>query len=243
MEGKYGLLGRNISYSFSRGYFGNKFEREGIAATYENFDIPDISYFQSILEQNPDLKGLNVTIPYKEQVLPFLTDLDPTAAKIGAVNTIKVLPNGDLKGFNTDYFVFSEALKPFLKPFHGKALILGTGGASKAIYYALNELQILPVFVSRSPQTGHLKYEDLDEKVMEEHLVIVNCTPLGTSPNTEAFPPIPIDLIGNRHFIFDLIYNPAETKLMELASKRGAVVSNGLKMLELQAEKSWLHWH
>ncbi len=242
-EAKYGLLGKNISYSFSRAYFREKFSREGIAASYENFDIPDISHFEDVLKENPDLKGLNVTIPYKEQVLPFLRELDPVAARIGAVNTIKVLPNGELKGFNTDYFGFSEALKPYLEPYHEKALILGTGGASKAVFYALNELQILPIFVSRTPQAGHLKYEDLDEKVMAEHLVIVNCTPLGTSPRVEDFPPIPTDLVGKKHLIFDLIYNPAETKLMKLASEKGATVSNGLRMLELQAEKSWLHWH
>lgn len=240
---KYGLLGKNISYSFSRAYFKEKFEKEGIVASYENFDIPEISQFKSILKENPALKGLNVTIPYKEQVLPFLKELDPIAARIGAVNTIKVLPNGNLKGFNTDYFGFSEALKPFLKPYHEKALILGTGGASKAVYFALNELRILPIYVSRTPQAGHLKYEDLDEKVMTEHLVIVNCTPLGTSPRTEDLPPIPVELLGKRHLVFDLIYNPAETRLMALASKRGASVSNGLRMLELQAEKSWQHWH
>ena len=228
IKAKYGLLGKNISYSFSRGYFQKIFEREGIAASYENFDIPDISHFEKILNENPDLKGLNVTIPYKEQVLPFLKELDPIAARIGAVNTIKVLPNGDLKGFNTDYFGFSEALKPHLESHHEKALILGTGGASKAVFHALNELQILPIFVSRSPQPGHLKYEDLDDKVMAEHLVIVNCTPLGTSPRTEDFPPIPTELLGKRHLVFDLIYNPAETRLMQLASQRGAAVSNGL---------------
>src|SRR5690606_31293227 len=242
-QGRYGLLGRNISYSFSCGYFQKKFEREGINASYENFDISDISQFKDLMEKNPDLKGLNVTIPYKEQVMRFLNELDPEAEKIGAVNTIKILPDGKLKGFNTDHYGFSEALKPYLQPHHQKALILGTGGASKAVFYALNELQIIPVFVSRTPKAGHLEYSDLDERIMEEHQVIVNCTPLGTTPNTEAFPPIPFEFMGKSHLVFDLIYNPSETKLMALASKQGAAVSNGLRMLELQAEKSWQYWH
>lgn len=240
--GKYGLLGRNISYSFSRNYFGNKFEKENIVASYQNFDLQDIREFPQVLKDNPDLKGLNVTIPYKEAIIQFLDYLDPIAKEIGAVNTIKVLDSGELKGFNTDYYGFSEALRPHLKPEHKKALILGTGGASKAVSFALNKLRIDPVFVSRTKNQPYI-YEELNSEILKEHLVIINCTPLGTSPRTEDFPPIPIEYITPQHLIFDLIYNPARTKLMELASQKGASVSNGLRMLELQAEKSWEHWN
>lgn len=239
----FGLLGRNISYSFSRGYFGEKFRKENINASYENFDLPDISEFPGILKNNPNLEGLNVTIPYKEQVIPYLDELDVIAKGIGAVNTIKILSDGKLKGFNTDYFGFSEAIKPFLKPQHTKALILGTGGASKAVFFALNALGIVPKYVSRSQKENSFRYEELDQQVLREHLVIVNCTPLGTSPKTEAFPPIPLEFINEDHLVFDLIYNPANTRLMQLAAQKGASVCNGLKMLELQAEKSWEHWN
>ena len=240
---RFGLLGRNISYSFSRGYFSRKFEREGINASYENFDLADISELPKVLEKNPDLRGLNVTIPYKEEILPLLDEIDPIAKRIGAINTVKILDNGKLQGFNTDYVGFSQAIKPFLRPHHEKALILGTGGASKAVVFALNNLGIIPISVSRSPESGRLTYEDLDEEILRDHSVIINCTPLGTSPRTEEFPPIPFDFINNQHLVFDLIYNPSETMLMRLASQKGASVSNGLRMLELQAEKSWEHWN
>ena len=240
---RFGLLGRNISYSFSRGYFSRKFEREGINASYENFDLADISELPKVLEKNPDLRGLNVTIPYKEEILPLLDEIDPIAKRIGAINTVKILDDGKLQGSNTDYVGFSQAIKPFLRPHHEKALILGTGGASKAVVFALNDLGIIPISVSRSPESGRLTYEDLDEEILRDHSVIINCTPLGTSPRTEEFPPIPFDFINNQHLVFDLIYNPSETKLMRLASQKGASVSNGLRMLELQAEKSWEHWN
>ena len=240
---RFGLLGRNISYSFSRGYFSRKFEREGINASYENFDLADISELPKVLEKYPDLRGLNVTIPYKEDILPLLDEIDPIAKRIGAINTVKILDNGKLQGFNTDYVGFSQAIKPFLRPHHEKALILGTGGASKAVVFALNNLGIIPISVSRSPESGRLTYEDLDEEILRDHSVIINCTPLGTSPRTEEFPPIPFDFINDQHLVFDLIYNPSETKLMQLASQKGASVNNGLKMLELQAEKSWEHWN
>lgn len=239
----FGLLGRNISYSFSRQYFSDKFRKEGLNATYVNFDLADISELQQVLDENPELEGFNVTIPYKEEVLPFLDLIDPIAEKIGAVNTVKILKDGRLQGYNTDYVGFSEAIKPLLRPHHQKALVLGTGGASKAILYALNDLEILPLSVSRTASEGRLSYSDLEEQVMTEHLVIVNCTPLGTSPATEVSPPIPFHLITEKHLVFDLIYNPPQTKLMRLAARQGARVSNGLKMLELQAEKSWQHWN
>lgn len=240
---KFGLIGRNISYSFSRTYFTEKFNNEGISASYQNFDLQDISEFPGVINNTPNLKGLNVTIPYKEQIISFLDTLDPVASEIGAVNTIKLHPDGKLTGFNTDYFGFAEAIKPHLKNHHQNAMILGTGGASKAVAYALKSLGIEITFVSRTPKKGSLSYNDLDEAVMAANTVIINCTPLGTFPKTEEYPPIPVDKINRQHLIFDLIYNPPETKLMELAKQRGARVLNGYEMLELQAEKAWEIWN
>jgi shikimate dehydrogenase len=240
---KFGLVGRNISYSFSRKYFSEKFTNEGINATYENFDLQDINQFPEVLAKNPELKGLNVTIPYKEAIFPFLDSLDETAQQIGAVNTIKVERNGSLTGYNTDYFGFSEALKPFLKPHHKKALILGTGGASKAVNYALNSLDIKTRLVSRSPSKNAISYQQLSEEILEEHTVIINTTPLGTHPKVEEYPPLPVNYLSSRHLLFDLIYNPPQTALMKLAAARGATVLNGEKMLELQALKAWEIWN
>lgn len=240
---KFGLLGKNISYSFSRGYFTEKFSKEGISATYENFDLQDISRFPEVLKTNSELKGLNVTIPYKEEIIPFLDALDPVASQIGAVNTIRIEKSGKLTGFNTDHFGFAEALRPYLKEHHTKALILGTGGASKAVQYALKSLGIEVQFVSRSPGENILSYGQLEEQILSEYTIIVNCTPLGTYPNTAEFPPVPVELLTAEHLVFDLIYNPPITKLMELAQSRGATVVNGQKMLEFQAEKAWEIWN
>jgi shikimate dehydrogenase len=240
---KYGLLGKNISYSFSRSYFSKKFEQLGIKASYENFDLPEIFKIREVIENNKTLKGLNVTIPYKEQILPFLNELDRTAAEIGAVNTIKISETGFLKGYNTDYFGFVESIKPFLKDHHKKALILGTGGASKAVAYGLKSLHIECQYVSRRASEISISYEQLSEELMQEHQVIVNCTPLGTSPNTTEYPAVPVDYINEKHVVFDLIYNPSQTKLMQLASEKGATAVNGLRMLELQAERAWEIWN
>ena len=240
---RFGLLGKNISYSFSRGYFTEKFSREGISASYENFDLQEISEFPEVFKNNPDLKGLNVTIPYKEQIMPFLDALDPIASEIGAVNTIRIEKSGKLTGFNTDHSGFAEAIRPHLKKHHKKALVLGTGGASKAVQYALKSLGIEVQFVSRKPGKNILSYDQLGEQIFSEYTIIVNCTPLGTFPNTEVFPPIPVELIIPEHLIFDLIYNPPVTKLMKLAHAQGATVVNGQKMLELQAEKAWEIWN
>lgn len=239
---KFGLIGRNISYSFSREYFSKKFLREDITAGYENFDLQNIAEFPAILKSNPELKGLNVTIPYKEEIIPFLDSLDPVASEIGAVNTIKVETSGRLIGYNTDYFGFAEALKPYLKPQHKNALILGTGGASKAIAYALKTLNIEYKFVSRKASGDKLTYEELNEQVLKKHTLLINCTPAGTFPKTEEHPNIPFQHLTHDHLIFDLIYNPPKTKFMELAQERGATVVNGQKMLELQAEKAWEIW-
>lgn len=240
---KFGLLGRNISYSFSKSYFSKKFREEGTDAAYENFDLPEVKGIRDVLERNPALEGFNVTIPYKEEIILFLDELDPVAGEIGAVNTVKVSKEGKLVGFNTDYFGFCESIRPYLNENHKKALILGTGGASKAIAYGLESMGIPYKFVSRNPSEDRLSYDQLSGTVMQEHQIIINCTPLGTSPKTEEYPALPIHLISPRHLVFDLIYNPSETRLMKLASGEGATTANGLRMLELQAEKAWEIWN
>lgn len=240
---KFGLIGRHISYSFSRGYFQEKFQREQIAASYENFDLEDLSVFPELIEKNSQLVGLNVTIPYKEKIIPYLDRIDPVAAEIGAVNTIRIDQDGTLEGYNTDYFGFREAIRPYLRSTDKNALILGTGGASKAIHYALHSLGIDTQSVSRTPSKTILSYHQLDEQQLQSHQLIINCTPLGTSPRVEKYPPVPIRMIGTDHLVFDLIYNPPMTQLLSLASQQGARISNGQKMLELQAEKAWEIWN
>jgi len=240
---KFGLLGRNIDYSFSRGYFNKKFKDLGISDIYENFDIADISEFPEVLQKNPKLKGLNVTIPYKEEIIPFLDEIDAVAQKIGAVNTIKIEESGKLIGFNTDYFGFKIALENFLPLKQKTALILGTGGASKAIAYTLEELYFHYRFVSRIPSETSVSYSDLDKEIIQNHLLIINCTPLGTFPNIAAFPDIPYHYLTSEHLLFDLIYNPDETTFLKKGKAAGAKISNGLKMLEMQAEKSWTLWN
>ncbi len=241
---KLGLLGRNISYSFSKTYFNEKFDNEGIKNTsYENFDIDNIDLLPNIIERTKGLKGMNVTIPYKEKVIPFLDKVNKKAKAIGAVNTIKVSKQGKLVGYNTDCYGFKKSLKPFIKPKHKKALILGTGGASKAVAYALKELGIKYKYVSRTLKEGiSFSYETLTAKDILEHQIIINCTPLGTFPDTEACPTIPYAAINKHHILFDLIYNPAETKFLQQGKKNKAVIINGSNMLKLQAEKSWSIW-
>ncbi|GLU44204.1 shikimate dehydrogenase family protein [Allomuricauda sp. NBRC 101325] len=239
---RFGLLGRNISYSFSQGYFTQKFKDLGLENhSYENFDMQSIEEFPQVLQQE-NLKGLNVTIPYKQDVIPYLDTLDPKAAKIGAVNTIQFTQNG-LKGFNTDAYGFQVSLQPFLKPHHTNALILGTGGASKAVKFVLEELGIATTYVSRSPKEGQLTYDDLDKEIMEENTLIVNCTPLGTFPNIEHKPAIPYEFIGSQHLLYDLIYNPEKTAFLKEGEKQGAALCNGLEMLKGQAEKAWEIWN
>lgn len=241
---KYGLIGKNIDYSFSKQYFTKKFEAENLPNfTYENFDISDISELQSIVAETLYLKGLNVTIPYKESVFPFLDKINKKALAIGAVNTIKITKNYKLKGYNTDYYGFKKSIKPYLKAHHKKALILGTGGASKAIAYALNKLNIEYKYVSRKPTSQQLSYDDLDATLFSEFHLIINSTPLGTFPNIEEFPPLPYSLFTNRHLAFDVIYNPAETAFLNKARSFGAETLNGSQMLVFQAEKSWKIWN
>ncbi|MDT0688379.1 shikimate dehydrogenase [Salegentibacter sp. F188] len=239
----YGLLGKNIDYSFSRSYFSEKFRKEAINAEYRNFDIPEIDNFEAVIKENEALKGLNVTIPYKQSVMEYLDRLDVNAEAIGAVNTIKIEEDRSLTGYNTDYVGFSAAIKPMLKNGNYRALILGTGGASKAVAFAFQKLGIKYLYVSRNPKTGQISYQDLDEEILQKHRIIVNTTPLGTFPNTEDHPDIPYQYLTQDHLAYDLIYNPSTTKFIELAAKNGATTSNGLRMLQLQAEKAWEIWN
>lgn len=241
---KFGLLGRHISYSFSKAHFTKKFEIEGLAHTYENFDMESISEFPNVLKNNPDLKGLNVTIPYKEQVMTYLENIDQEAEEIGAVNTITISKTGKLKGYNTDCYGFKNSIQPLLKPHHTSALILGTGGASKAVAYALKELGITYDYVSRTPnELAKYRYSDLTPSLINSRLILINCSPVGTYPNINECPNIPYEGISNKHLLYDLIYNPLQTKFLSIGASKGAIISNGLKMLELQAEKAWNIWN
>lgn len=242
---KFGLIGKNIEYSFSRTHFKNKFEVESISdASYVNFDLSNINKFDSSVKRIPDLKGLNVTIPYKETIIPYLDFLTPDADRIGAVNTIKIDKNGKYIGHNTDYYGFKKALLPYLNAHHKKALILGTGGASKAVAFALDALNISYQFVSRlAKDKVTLTYTTLTKADIETHLILINCTPLGTHPNTDICPNIPYEGITKNHILFDLIYNPEKTKFLSQGEKQNATIINGLKMLEYQAEKAWEIWN
>lgn len=240
---RFGLIGRDISYSFSRGYFSEKFSRLELEHhSYENFDLREINEFTELLRKNHDIEGLNVTIPYKEAIIPYLDVLDPKAEKIGAVNTIKFTASG-LMGFNTDAYGFQKSLEPHLKTSHKKALILGTGGASKAIAFVLDGLGIDFSFVSRNPGKNQYAYHNLSAEILSEYLVIINCTPLGTHPDIVKKPSIGYEHLGKDHLLFDLIYNPEKTAFLQHGAKQGAAICNGLRMLELQAEKAWKIWN
>ncbi len=241
----YGLLGKNISYSFSRGYFSKKFKKLNLKGyQYLNFDIQKIDEFPFIIKNTKSLKGINVTIPYKEEVIKILDKLDKTARKIGAVNTIKITKKGILKGYNTDVYGFENSLKPFLKAHHKKALILGTGGASKAIAFALKKNKIKFKFVSRKPKgKKEISYTDLNENYFNNYHIIINCTPVGTAPNINESPSIPYQLLSEKHLLFDLIYNPEISTFLSKGKEKGASIKNGFEMLELQAEESWRIWN
>ena len=244
---KYGLIGYPLGHSFSISYFNQKFADENINAKYENYEIPSIDQLQEILDTTPNLRGLNVTIPYKEKVIPFLDSVTPEAQAIGAVNVIRVSHEGNdvkLKGYNSDVIGFTKSIEPMLdKKWHKKALILGTGGASKAINYGLKSLGLETVYVSRYQRPGTIQYESITPEVVKEYNVIVNCTPVGMYPHTEECPPLPYDAMDSHTILYDLIYNPDETFFMRLGSKYGAEVKNGLEMLLLQALASWEFWH
>ncbi|WP_395060188.1 shikimate dehydrogenase family protein [Flavobacterium sp.] len=242
---KLGLLGRNISYSFSQNYFTTKFKQEKIfdKFSYENFDIQNIDNFSTILKNNPELIGLNITIPYKEVIIPFLDELSENAQEIGAVNTIRISPNGKLFGDNTDFFGFNKSLEPLLKSRHKKALILGTGGAAKAVAFGLKKLNIESVFVSRQEKEDTITYNQIDANTFDDFQIIINCTPLGTFPKTELFPEIPYQYFTSKHIAFDLIYNPEKTEFLKKAENNGAMIKNGYDMLVFQAEKAWEIWN
>lgn len=245
IKNKFGLLGRNISYSFSSGYFTDKFKKLNLEEhKYVNFDIQKIQEFPFVLKSNKMLQGMNVTIPYKEEVVKYLDLLDDTAKEIGAVNTIKFLKDGRLKGFNTDVFGFENSIKPLLKSHHTKALILGTGGASKAVAYSLEKNNIDFKFVSRVPSSEkQISYNDLSEEIMNGYSIIVNCSPIGTFPKINEAPSIPYQYITEKHLLFDLIYNPEETAFLKKGKHNGAITKNGYEMLVLQAEEAWRIWN
>lgn len=241
---RFGLIGKNIDYSFSKKYFTDKFSADLFTDfTYQNFDIQSIDEFPKIIEQHPDLKGLNVTVPYKEAIIPYLDTLSDKAFKIGAVNVIRFTKKGNLKGYNSDWYGFKKALEPLLQPHHKKALILGTGGASKAVAYALGELDITYAFVSREAKENTIDYERINATTFDNYQIIINCTPVGTLPNIKEFPPIPYQFFTEKHIAFDLIYNPEETQFLKKAKKKGAVIKNGYEMLVFQAEKAWKIWN
>lgn len=241
---RYGLVGYPLGHSFSRNYFKIKFESDNINARYDNFEISDISMLPELLGQIENLRGLNVTIPYKEAVIPYLTELDDEAASIGAVNVVKVGKNGELKGFNSDLYGFVESLRPMLPTGEAlSALVLGVGGASRAVCHGLKTLGINVTRVSRRPDAGELTYSELTPDVIRSHRVIVNTTPLGMYPKVEGAPDIPYSAITPGHICFDLVYNPEITKFMELCAAQGAAVKNGLEMLHLQAERAWEIWN
>lgn len=239
---KYGIIGYPLGHSFSRAFFTEKFQREHIDAEYVNFEIPSADMLPGIVQANPNLRGLNVTLPYKEAVIPMLDELSDEAKEIGAVNVIRVR-DGRLKGFNSDIIGFMDSIRPLLKPWHQHALVLGTGGASRAIRVGLQRLGIEWTYVSRTPAPGRLTYADLTSELMEHYQVIVNCSPVGMFPRVDACPDIPYQLLTGRHLLYDLVYNPQETLFLKRGAEHGAAVKNGLEMLHLQALASWRFWN
>ena len=242
----YGLVGYPLGHSFSAGYFADKFAREGIEATYENFELSDISQFSSLIAERPELRGVNVTIPHKQAVIPLLDELSDEAREIGAVNVVRIsrLADGTVRtmGYNSDVIGFVDSLRPLLLPHHRRALVLGSGGASKAVVFGLQKLGIVPIYVSRTKATDRLTYAELTPEVLATHHVIVNCSPVGMFPHVDEAPSLPYHLLTPNHLCYDLVYNPLETAFMRKASEQGAVVKNGLEMLHLQAEAAWEMW-
>lgn len=247
MMNKYGLIGYPLDHSFSARYFAEKFERESLHNSgYINFPLSDIIGLHELIRREVNLRGLNVTIPYKEKILPFLNSIDDDAKRVGAVNTIKIARQKDdiqLYGYNTDIIGFRKSLIHYLNPQINKAIILGSGGASKAVIFVLKSLNIDYLLVSRRRQHPFLKYEDLNEEIMESSRLIINTTPLGTFPDIDACPPIPYEFLREGHVMYDLVYNPHETLFLRKSKAMGAKIKNGLEMLELQAEASWKIWN
>jgi len=241
----YGLIGYPLGHSFSKLYFTEKFNKENINSIYNLFPIENINLVSDLISSNLDLRGFNVTIPYKEQIIPFLDEVEKEASAIGAVNVVKIIERDGkriLKGYNSDIYGFYESIRPLIKTCHKKALILGTGGASKAIAAMLRKLNIIYTFVSRSAKDGQLSYLDIDAQIMKEYTVIINCSPVGMSPNVDEAPMLPYEYFTDEHIAYDLVYNPLETKFLKLAKEHGATTKNGLEMLYLQAERAWSIW-
>ena len=241
---KFGLVGKNINYSFSKKYFTEKFTQNHFHnCDYENYDIDNIKAFTEIIKKSKGLVGLNVTIPYKESVMPFLDKISKNAKKIGAVNCISISKNKKLKGYNTDFYGFKKSIKPLLKNNHKKALILGTGGASKAVAFALKKLNIEFDFVSRKPSEFEFVYNEINKGIFDEYQIIINTTPIGTFPNISEAPKLDYSLFTAKHIAFDLVYNPEESAFLKKAKISGATTKNGYEMLINQAEKAWLIWN
>ena len=237
---KFGLIGFPLTHSFSESYFQEKFFKEGInACQYQNYPIQDIKKLILLLEKE-NLSGFNVTIPHKENIIPFLDELSTEATAIGAVNTV-VKKDEKWIGHNTDWIGFYESIKPLLQKHHKKALVLGRGGASKAIVYALKKLKIKPLIISR--KEGYTNYAEITKDLLVEHLIIVNCTPVGTYPKTDEYPPIPYELLSKKHLLYDLIYNPSESRFLTYGKANEANIKNGLEMLQRQAEGAWSIWN
>jgi shikimate dehydrogenase len=243
----YGLIGNPLKHSFSKGFFNDKFRTENIDAEYINFEIPTIKDVKSIIKNDPLLVGLNVTIPYKEQIIPYLDRTSENAQLIGAVNVIKIDRSKGkpvLTGFNSDIIGFKQSIEPLLQPEHKRALVLGTGGAAKAVYWGLKQLGLIPVYVSRTKTAKTiLTYEELNADILETHTVIVNCTPVGMYPDVDDCPDIPYHFLYRDHLLYDLLYNPDETLFMKRGAEQGATVKNGLEMLLLQAFAGWDIWN
>ena len=236
----YGLIGKTLDHSFSKSYFENKFISEHIQnASYSNFPLESIEEFKSLIKKTT-FRGLNVTIPYKSSIIPFLDELSTEATAIGAVNTV-VKKDEKWIGHNTDWIGFYESIKPLLQKHHKKALVLGRGGASKAIVYALKKLKIKPLIISR--KEGYTNYAEITKDLLVEHLIIVNCTPVGTYPKTDEYPPIPYELLSKKHLLYDLIYNPSESRFLKYGKANKAKIKNGLEMLQRQAEAAWSIWN
>lgn len=244
---RYGLIGYPLGHSFSQKYFTEKFDRECVDARYDLFPLESINELPGLIHDTEGLAGFNVTIPYKQDVIQFLDEMDDQAREIGAVNVVKITRqvNGSyrLKGFNSDAYGFAESIRPMLGPSHKRALVLGSGGASKAVIFSLRRLGVEPVVVSRRPSAGMLTYAAIDKEILMNYTVIVNASPVGMSPIIDACPDIPYEFLTPRHVCFDLVYNPEETLFLQKASAAGAAVKNGLEMLHLQAEGAWKYWN
>jgi shikimate dehydrogenase len=243
---EYGLIGYPLGHSFSQKYFTEKYEREAIDARYELFPLENIDKeLNELLESHPMLKGFNVTIPYKQKVMAYLDEIDEEVMAVGAVNVVKITYKAGrrvLKGYNSDIYGFYKSIRPLLKEHHKKALVLGTGGASKAVVAMLKKLRLDYKYVSRSAKDGQLTYEDINSDIIKEYTVIVNCSPVGMAPHVDEAPLLPYEAITDKHIAYDLVYNPLETRFLTLAKAHGATIKNGLEMLHLQAEKAWEIW-